>query len=71
MVIREVLCCVYVFEELLRRLGIDRELLVKIKATQMRFVGHVMRSGKIEDLSSTDRIPGCRARGRQTDKYMD
>ena len=35
-----------------RRLGSDRELLVKISARQMRFVGH-MRRGKIEDLSLT------------------
>ena len=37
----------------------------------MRFVGHVMRRGKIEDLSLTGRIPGCRARGKQREKYMD
>ena len=30
-----------------------------------------MRRGKIEDVSLTDRIPGCRAMGRQRDKYMD
>ena len=28
----------------------------------MRFVGHVMRRGKIEDLSLTGRIPGYRAK---------
>ena len=55
---------------MLRRLGIDRELLVNIRARQMRFVGHVMRRGKIEDLSLTSTIPGYRARGRQK-KYMD
>ena len=38
----------------------------------MRFVGNVMRRGKIEDLSLTGRIPsGCRAKGRQKEKYMD
>ena len=40
-----------------RILGSDRELLVKIRARQPRFIGHVMRRGKIEDLSLTDRIP--------------
>ena len=29
-----------------------------IRARQRRFVGHVMRRGKIEDLSLTGRIPG-------------
>ena len=38
----------------------------------MRFVvGHVMRRGKIDDLSLTSRIPGCRARERQREKHMD
>ena len=43
---------------------------MKIRARQMRFVGHVMRRGKREDLSLTSTIPGYRARGRQK-KYMD
>ena len=30
-----------------------------------------MRGGKIEDLSLTGIVPGCRARGRQREKYMD
>ena len=58
-------------EEVLRRMGVERELIVKIRASQMRFIGHVMRRGKIEDLSLTGRIPGSRARGRQREKYMD
>ena len=42
----------------------DRELLVNVRARQMKFVGHIMRIGKIEDLSLTDRIPSvCRPRG--------
>ena len=36
----------------------DRELLVKTRARQMRFVGHVTRRGKIEDLGLTGRILG-------------
>ena len=58
-------------EEVLRRMGVERELIVKIRTSQMRFIGHVMRRGKIEDLSLTGRIPGSRARGRQREKYMD
>ena len=45
-------------EEVPRRLGSDRELLVKTGARQMRFVGHVTIRGKIEDLGLTGRIPG-------------
>ena len=58
-------------KEVLRRLGHDRELLVKIRARQIRFVGHVRRRGKIEDISLTGRVPGHRARARQREKYMD
>ena len=43
-------------EEVLGRLGSDRELLVKIRARQMRFVGHIMKRGKIEDTSLTGKI---------------
>ena len=58
-------------EEVMRRMGNEREIIMKIRVRQMRFVGHVMRRGKIEDLSLTGRIPGSRARGRQREKYMD
>ena len=52
--------------------ALNPSVLVKIRARQMRFVGHIMRRGKIEGLSLTGRIPpGCRARERQRDKYMD
>ena len=36
-------------------MGSDRELLVKITAKHMMFVGYVMRRGKIEALSLTGR----------------
>ena len=59
-------------EEVLRRLGIDRQLLVKMRERQMRFVGHVVGRGKIEDLILTGRrISGGRATGRQREKYKD
>lgn len=48
-----------------------KELLVKTRVRQIRFVGHVMRGGKIGYLSLKGRIPGCRARGRHREKYMD
>lgn len=37
----------------------------------MRFIGRVMRRGKMEHLSLTERIPDNRARGIQRAKYMD
>lgn len=37
----------------------------------MRFAGHAMRRGNIEDLSLTGRIPGSKARDIQRENYMD
>ena len=43
----------------------------QIRERQMKFLGHVMRKEKLENLCLTGRIPGRRARGRQREKYMD
>ena len=58
-------------EEVLRRMGLGRELLMHVRGRQMRFLGHVMRSEELENLSLTGRVPGRRASGRQREKYMD
>ena len=52
-------------EDVLRRMGVGRELLLHVRGRQMRFLGHVMRSEELENLSLTGRVPGRRARGRQ------
>ena len=55
--------------EVLRRVGMKRELLNIIQARQLKFLGHYIRKGKLEDLSLGGRIPGKRARGGQRLTY--
>ena len=52
-------------------MGVGRELLLHVRGRQIRFLGHVMRSEELENLSLTGRVPGRRARGRKREKYMD
>ena len=58
-------------EEVLRRVGRNRELMGIVRERQMRFVGHVMRENDLERTVITGRVEGRRARGRQRTKYMD
>ena len=58
-------------EEVLRRAGVERELLANITKRQFQFLGHIIRKGTIECISLQGRIDGKRARGRQRTKYMD
>ncbi|MCH9665805.1 MAG: hypothetical protein K0U41_08180 [Gammaproteobacteria bacterium] len=52
-------------EEVLRRAGTKRKLINKIRKRQLQFLGHIMRKGKLENLSLTGKIEGKRSRGRQ------
>lgn len=44
-------------EEVLRRLGTEKELLVKTRVRQMRFEGRVIRGGKIEESTFNRKNP--------------
>ena len=52
-------------EKVLRKIGLDKNLLKWIKNRQMRLMGHVIKKEKLEHLSLTGLIPGKRAWGRQ------
>ena len=58
-------------EEVLRRAGVDRELLKTIRQRQLQFLGHLIRARELEYDCLVGRIEGTRARGRQRKKYMD
>ena len=58
-------------EEVLARFGTRRALVGEIRRRQMNFVGHIIRSEKLEHLCLTGRVEGRRARGRQRVKYLD
>ena len=58
-------------EEVLRRVGQDRELLESIRVRQLKFLGHAIRKGSLEDLSLSGKVEGKRARGGQRKTYLD
>ena len=58
-------------DAVLRRMDTKRELISTIRRRQLRFLGHVMRKGELENICLTGRVEGRRARGRQRRKYMD
>jgi len=51
--------------EVLRRAGVQQDLVLKIIHRQISFIGHVLRKGQLEEAALTGRIEGKRARGRQ------
>ena len=51
-------------EQLLQRADSSRELITTIATRQIRFLGHILRKEKQEELMLTGRIEGKRARGR-------
>ena len=58
-------------EEVLRRVGMERELLHIIEQRQLKFLGHVIRKGALEDLSLTGKFKGKRRRGRRRKRFLD
>ena len=57
-------------EEVLRRAGVERELLKFVRRRQLRFLGHVLRAEELENDCLLGRVEGSRARGRQRITYM-
>ena len=61
-------------EEVLRRIGRNRMLLISMYRTRLRIFGHVTnvtRRGGLGRVVTTGKIEGERVRGRQTAKYMN
>ncbi|XP_071959530.1 uncharacterized protein [Antedon mediterranea] len=52
-------------EDVLIRAGVCRKLLKGIRIRQMRFMGHVLRKGGLENLALPGKIEGRRSRGRK------
>jgi len=51
--------------KVLRRAGVQQDLVLKIIHRQISFIGHVLRKDQLEEAALTGRIEGKRARGRQ------
>ena len=57
-------------EEVLRRAGVERKLIMEIRIRQMSFVGHIIRKDGLENLALTGKIEGKRGRGRKRMNWM-
>ena len=57
-------------EEVFRRAGTGRKLIFDLRMRQMKFLGHVMRNGELENLAMTGKIEGKRSRGRRRVLWM-
>ena len=57
-------------DDVLIRPGVSRKLLKDIRLRQMRFMGHVLRKGGLENLALTGKIDGKRSRGRRRVMWM-
>ena len=58
-------------EEVLAMANFERDLLKTIHKRRLNFFGHIMRKGKLENISITGKIAGKRAPGRQRITFLD
>ena len=58
-------------EEFLTEAQTTRQLMIKIRKRQAKFVGHVIRRNQLEHLVTTGKFDGKRGRGRPREKMLD
>ena len=57
--------------EVLIMVGENRQLMQAVRKRQLKFFGHIVRGGDMENLALTGMIEGGRGRGRPREKYLD
>ena len=57
-------------EEVLKRIGREKNLLRQIRTRQMKFFGHITRHNTLEKLVTQGHINGSKSRGRQRHTYL-
>ena len=58
-------------EAILNQANEERRLIKEVRMRQSKFIGHILRKGKIEYLVTKAKIMGRRDRGRQREKILD
>lgn len=48
-----------------------RKIILDLRKSQSKFIGHILRKGKLEHIVTTGKIIGRRDRGRQREKILD
>ena len=57
--------------EVLKEANTRRSLISRLRKRQAQFVGDIMRRDGLENLITTGKLEGGRARGRQREKILD
>ena len=58
-------------ENILIQTNERRKIIMGLRKRQSKFIGHILRKGKLEHLVTTGKIIGRRDRGRQREKILD
>jgi ribosomal 50S subunit-associated protein YjgA (DUF615 family) len=58
-------------EDILKQVNEKRKTIKELGKKQSRFIGHILRKGKLENIVTTGKINGRKDRGRQREKMLD
>ena len=58
-------------EKVFERAEVERKLMCELRARQMRFLGHILRQGGLENLVWTGRIKREKKQGEEEDSVDD
>jgi hypothetical protein len=58
-------------ENILKQINEKRKTIKELRKKQSRFIGHILRKGKLENIVTTGKINGRKDRGRQREKMLD
>ena len=57
-------------ENILKQANEKRKTIKQLRQKQSRFIGHILRKGKLENIVTTGKITGRKDRGRQSEKML-
>jgi hypothetical protein len=58
-------------ENILKQVNEKRKTIKELRNKQSRFIEHILRKGKLENIVTTGKIIGRKDRGRQREKMLD
>jgi ribosomal 50S subunit-associated protein YjgA (DUF615 family) len=58
-------------EDILKQVNEKRKTIKELRKKQSRFIGNILRKGKLENIVTTCKIMGRKDRGRQREKILD
>ena len=58
-------------ENILKQVNEKRKTIKELRKQTSRFIEHILRKGKLENIVTTDKINGRKDRGRQREKMLD